>query len=66
VKKLIQLAMVSNKEVYQSLHEGKEDEASSYFKKVCEEVQLYAESHPTQQIETTKGTLFSAYNAITS
>lgn len=65
IKKLIQLAMVPNKETYQNLQQGKENEVSTYFKKVCEEVQEYAWSNPTQQMETTKGTLYGAYNAIT-
>ena len=38
-----------------------EDEHSSYFNNVCE----YAFGNQTQQMTTTKGTLFGAYNAIT-
>jgi phage/plasmid-like protein (TIGR03299 family) len=64
VKKLIQLAMVPTKEVYQSIVDGKEDQLSSYFKKVSDEAFEYALSNPTQQMDTTKGTLFGAYNSV--
>ncbi len=65
VKKLIQLAMVPNKEVYQNLQAGKNDELSTIFKNTCECVFNYAMESETQQTETTKGTLFGAYNAVT-
>lgn len=65
VKKLIQLAMVPNKEVYQSLQAGKDDELSTYFKNMCEHAFTYAMANPTQLLPTTKGTLFGAYNAVT-
>lgn len=65
VKKLIQLAMVPNKEVLQNIQAGKEDELSTCFKNICEHTFEYAMSNPSQQLTTTKGTLFGAYNAIT-
>ena len=65
VRKLIQLAMVPNKEVLQNLQEGKHDELSTCFKNICDTAFEYAMSHPSQQQETTKGTVFGAYNAVT-
>lgn len=65
VKKLIQHAMVPNKEVLQNLQAGKDDEISTLFKNIVGTVHEYALASPTQQMETTKGTLFGAYNAIT-
>ncbi len=65
VKKLIQLALVPNKEVLQNIQAGKEDELSACFKNMCDAAYEYAMSNPTQQQETTKATLFGAYNAVT-
>ncbi len=65
VKKLIQLALVPNKEVLQNIQAGKEDELSACFKNMCDAAYKYAMSNPTQQQETIKGTLFGAYNAVT-
>jgi phage/plasmid-like protein (TIGR03299 family) len=65
VKRLIQLAMAPNKEVLQNLHEGKQDELSTTYNNIVSSVMEFALSSPTQQEETTKGTVFGAYNAIT-
>ncbi|HEX3025321.1 MAG TPA: DUF932 domain-containing protein [Chitinophagaceae bacterium] len=65
VKKLIQLAMVPNKEVLQNIQVGKEDELSTCFKNICENTFEYAMSNTSQQLTTTKGILFGAYNAVT-
>lgn len=65
VKKLIQLALVPNKEVYKNIQAGKDDELSTCFKNMCDTAYEYAMSNPTQHEETTKGTLFGAYNAVT-
>lgn len=65
VKKLIQLALTPNKETLQAVQAGKEDEFSTCFVNMCEAAFEYAMSNPTQQQETTKGTLFGAYNAVT-
>jgi phage/plasmid-like protein (TIGR03299 family) len=65
VKKLIQLAMVPNKEVLDNIQAGKDDELSTIFKNTCDNVFVYAMESPTQQTETTKGNLFGAYNAVT-
>jgi len=65
VKRLIQLAMIPNKEVLQNIQTGKDDQLSTCFKNMCNEVYEYAVTHPSQQLETTKGTVFGAYNAVT-
>jgi phage/plasmid-like protein (TIGR03299 family) len=65
VKKLIQLAMVPNKEVLHNLREEKQDDLSTCFKNICDTAFEYAMSNPSQQQVTTKGTLFGAYNAVT-
>lgn len=65
VKRLIQMAMTPNKETTEALRMGKLDEISSIYKNTVENIYEYAMASPTQQQETTKGTLFGAYNAIT-
>lgn len=65
VKKLIQLALCPNKETLQHLQKGNEDEISTVFKNTVEDAFAYAMISDTQQMETTKGTLFGAYNAVT-
>ena len=65
VKKLIQLAMVPNREVLNNIQLGNEDALSKIFTNICDTAHEYAMSSPTQQTETTKGTVFGAYNAIT-
>jgi phage/plasmid-like protein (TIGR03299 family) len=64
--KLVQQAMAPSKEVLEKvLNEENLDEYSSRFNNTVERVCDYAFSHGTQQLQTTKGTLFGAYNAIT-
>ena len=65
VKRLIQLALCPNKETYDLLKKGAEDELSTAFKNIVEDAFAYAMVNDTQQMETTKGTLFGAYNAVT-
>ena len=65
LKDLIQLAMVPNKEVFDKIQSGNEDETSTAFKNICNSAFEYAMTSPSQQFDTTKGTLFGAYNAIT-
>ncbi|MEO7214962.1 DUF932 domain-containing protein [Mucilaginibacter sp.] len=65
LKRLIQLAMVPNKEVFDNLKHGKEQELSSHFNNMVSSIFDYAMTSPTQQEETTKGTVFGAYNAVT-
>ncbi len=65
VKKLIQMALVPNNEVLQNIQAGKDDELSTCFKNMTDTAFEYAMSNETQQLETTKGSLFGAYNAVT-
>ncbi len=65
LQRLIQLAMVPNKEVLKNIQDAKFDELSTAFNNVCNSVYEYAMISPTQQEETTKGTVFGAYNAVT-
>ena len=65
IKKLIQMALVPNKEVLQNIQAGKEDELSTCFKNMTDAAFEYSMTNESQQLETTKGSLFGAYNAVT-
>lgn len=65
VRKLIQMALCPNKETFDLLKKGAEDEVSTLFKNTVEDAFAYAMISDTQQMDTTKGTLFGAYNAVT-
>lgn len=65
IKKLIQLALCPNKETLEHIKKGNENELSTVFKNTVEDAFAYAMTSDTQQMETTKGTLFGAYNAVT-
>jgi hypothetical protein len=65
VRKLIQLALCPNKETLDLIKKGAEDEMSTMFKNTVENAFAYAMTSDTQQMDTTKGTLFGAYNAVT-
>jgi phage/plasmid-like protein (TIGR03299 family) len=65
LKKLIEIAMAPNKEVLGNLKDGKVNALSTQFLNIVEDVYEYALSNPTQQLPTTMGTLFGAYNAVT-
>ena len=65
VYKLIQLALIPNKEVLHNIQRGREDELSTYFLNTCNHAYEYALGNETQQLETTRGTLFGAYNGVT-
>ena len=65
VKKLIQVAMAPNKEVLKNLQNGKTDELSAVYTNIVDKVYEYAMSSETQRMETTAGTVFGAYNAVT-
>jgi phage/plasmid-like protein (TIGR03299 family) len=64
VKKLISFALVPNKEVLKSIQEGREEELSTCFTNMVDSAYEYAMSNPTQLMDTTKGTVFGAYNAV--
>lgn len=65
LKKLIQLAMSPNREAYEDIKKGKQVEFSSQFNNMVSGVFDYAMTSPEQQENTTKGTLFGMYNAVT-
>ena len=65
VKKLIQIAMSPNKETLGNLEAGRLDKLSTNYTNMVDNVYEYALGSPTQQMETTAGTIFGAYNAIT-
>jgi hypothetical protein len=64
LKKLIQVAMAPNKEVFSNLELGLVDKLSTTYTNIVDNAYAYAMGNPTQQMETTAGTLFGAYNAI--
>lgn len=63
VKKLIQYAMSPGREVLKKLQEGRNEELSVCFNNMVDSAFEYAMSHPTQQTNTTNGTVFGAYNS---
>lgn len=65
IKQLIQLALCPNKETFDLLKKGAQDELSTVYKNACEAAYEYALTDEAQGLETTKGTLFGAYNAVT-
>jgi len=65
VRRLIQLALCPNKETLELLKVNGEDELSTVFKNTVDDAFGYAMISDTQQMETTKGTLYGAYNAVT-
>lgn len=65
LKRLIQLAMSPNKETDELLRTGKDSELSSQFNNTVSAVLDYSLTSPTQLENTTKGTLFGFYNAVT-
>lgn len=65
VKKLIQMSLVQNKEALSKLQNGIDDEASAYYKNMCTAAFEYTIGNETQQMATTRGTLYGAYNGIT-
>lgn len=64
VMRLIQEAMEPSKEVLDNIRKGAVDELSTAFTNICDNTFQYAMQSATQQMETTKGTLFGAYNSI--
>lgn len=64
--KLVSLAMAPNREVFNAV--VKDDqifEFSSQYKNMVDDIYEYAMSADSQQMDTTKGTIFGAYNAVT-
>ncbi|WP_130855632.1 DUF932 domain-containing protein [Olivibacter jilunii] len=65
VRRLIEMAMANNPEVLKHVIEGNSEALSTRFKNTCNEVYSYAMANETQQMETTKGTVFGVYNGVT-
>ncbi|WP_288244551.1 DUF932 domain-containing protein [uncultured Chryseobacterium sp.] len=65
MKKLIQLALCPNKETLNHLQKGNFDDVSTVFKNTVDDAFAYAMINESQQMDTTKGTLFGSYNAVT-
>ncbi|WP_439559039.1 DUF932 domain-containing protein [Dyadobacter sp.] len=65
LKRLIEIAMAPNREVLGNLRDGKINALSTQFTNIVDDVYEYALSNPTQQLPTTMGTVFGAYNAVT-
>jgi phage/plasmid-like protein (TIGR03299 family) len=65
MKRLIQLALCPNKETLNHLQKGNFDDVSTVFKNTVDDAFAYAMISESQQMDTTKGTLFGAYNAVT-
>lgn len=65
LKKLIEITMAPNREVLGNVRDGKVHALSTQFINIVDDVYEYALSNPTQQLPTTMGTVFGAYNAIT-
>ena len=63
--KLIQVAMAPNKETLLNLETNNLDYISTNYKNVVEKVYAYAMGAESQNMETTAGTVFGAYNAVT-
>ncbi|MDO5615556.1 MAG: DUF932 domain-containing protein [Cruoricaptor ignavus] len=65
IRKLIELALCPNKETLEHLKKGNTDELSTIFKNTVDDAFMYAMMSESQLMDTTKGTLFGAYNAVT-
>ncbi|MGV3766774.1 MAG: DUF932 domain-containing protein [Chitinophagaceae bacterium] len=65
IRQLIQLALCPNKDTLDLLRKGAADEVSAVFRNTVDDAFAYAMISDTQQMPTTKGTLFGAYNAVT-
>lgn len=65
LKTLIEMAMAPNREVLGKLKDSRVEELSSHYTNMVESVYEYALSSPTQNMDTTGGTVFGSYNAIT-
>lgn len=63
--RLIRLALAPNKEVLNNISHGEWEELSTNFNNTCQAVFEYAMMADSQQLDTAKGSLFGAYNAVT-
>lgn len=65
LQELIKKVMAPSKEVLERVRLGDYEQLSTVFKNTCDRVFEYAHTAPSQQLETTRGTLYGAVNAIT-
>lgn len=65
VERLIQQALAPIPAKNRQLTPANEEKQSTHFKNQCKEALAYAMMHETQQMASTKGTLFGAFNAVT-
>lgn len=65
LKRLIEMAMASSRETLGNVLDGKIDLLSSQYLNTVEDVYEYALGDPSQNMTTTAGTVFGAYNAVT-
>lgn len=65
VKKLIQMALAPSKEVLENVKADQLDTLTTTFNNMVDAAYEYGMSNPTQQMATTEGTVFGAYNAVT-
>lgn len=65
VQQLIQVALAPNRETLTNIREGRMDDNSAVYKNQVYSAFGYGMMADSQQLDTTKGTLFGAYNAIT-
>jgi phage/plasmid-like protein (TIGR03299 family) len=65
-KRLISLAMAPSDVIFQAVRDKRTDiDFSKQYENIISEVYEYAQTAETQQMNSTRGTLFGAYNAIT-
>lgn len=65
-RRLITLAMAPNDVIFQAVRDKRTNvEFSTQFENIISDVYEYAQTAETQQMNSTRGTLFGAYNAIT-
>lgn len=62
---LIRMTFSSHDDVLASIQEGRYEELSAVYRNQCEDTFAYALMSDTQQAETTAGTLFGVFNAVT-
>ena len=65
IQRLIQIALAPNKETLENIRDGKDAENSATYKNQVFSAFGYAMAADSQNMDTTKGTVFGAYNSIT-
>jgi hypothetical protein len=65
VRSLIRQALAPARETLAGQDPATAAELSTYLQRICDTAYAYTLSAPSQQLESTRGTLFGAYNGIT-